>query len=326
MRSFAYMAAPDLPAALHRAAGRDAMFIAGGTEMLQLLQESVLAPAELIDINALPFSGIESDADGAHIGGLTRLADVADDERIRHSWPLLVQALAATASAQVRNMATVGGNLLQRTRCLYFRDHTVPCNKRAPGSGCAAIDGQNRINAVFGGSEHCIAAYPGDMAVALVALDAALLLQGPNGQRRISVADLHCLPGDTPHIETTLQPGEIITSIMLAPNQFAPHSCFLKIRDRATFEWALVSVAAALALERGIVRDVRIVAGGVGPRPWRLEDAERCLLGRVLDESTATAAGVAAAEGAMPQHGNAFKVPLLQRVVRRAVLSAGGSA
>jgi xanthine dehydrogenase YagS FAD-binding subunit len=327
MVPFAYAAAPDIRTALHFAVSdENAMFIAGGTDMLQLLQESVVSPSELIDINKLPLTGINTDADGARIGALTRLADVADDERIRQRFPLMVQALNETASPQVRNMATVGGNLLQRTRCLYFRDATSPCNKRVPGTGCPAMVGQNRINAIFGGSDHCIAAYPGDLAVALLALDAELVVQGPRTSRRMMLAELHRLPGDTPHVETTLQRGEIITAVLVPDTAVARNSHYLKLRDRASFEWALVSAAVALAMDDRVVRHARVAAGGVGTRPWRLPQVERLLVGQVLDARLAHQAGDAAAEGATPRPGNAFKVPLLQRAVERAVIKSGGAA
>jgi xanthine dehydrogenase YagS FAD-binding subunit len=325
MVPFAYSAAPNVETARRLAAGRGAMFIAGGTDLLQLLQDSVIAPRELIDINSLPFAGIEV-GDGARIGALTRIADVADDAHIRRNWPLLTQALQETASPQVRNMATVGGNLLQRTRCLYFRDATVPCNKRQPGTGCPAMNGLNRIDAIFGTSEHCIAAYPGDMAVALTALDAELVVQGRNSQRQMRVADLFRLPGNTPHIETTLQSGDIISAILLPPSRFNRHSHYLKVRDRASFEWALVSVAAALEMDGTTISQLRIVAGGVGTKPWRLEHAEKRLTGRTLDPASAREAGDAATKGATPRPGNAFKVPLLQRAVERCLLIAGGMA
>jgi xanthine dehydrogenase YagS FAD-binding subunit len=251
---------------------------------------------------------------------------VADDSRIRTGWPALTQALAETASAQVRNMATVGGNLLQRTRCLYFRDAAAPCNKREPGSGCGAWDGQNRMNAVLGGSRQCIAAYPGDMAVALTALNAGLVLHGPDGERRIKTGDLYRDPGDTPHADTTLRRDEIITAITLAADRFAGRSCFVKVRDRATFEWALASAAVAMELQNGRVEAVRIIAGGVATRPWRLQQVEQQLTGQVLDLETVQRAAQSAAEGAEPRPGNAFKVPLMCRVVERAVLKAGGLA
>jgi xanthine dehydrogenase YagS FAD-binding subunit len=327
MLAFSYAAATDIASALNLiGADADAAFIAGGTDILQLLQEAVITPRSLIDINALPLSGIGIRQGAARIGALTRLSDVAHDARIQRHFPLLAQALRETASPQVRNMATVGGNLLQRTRCLYFRDTTAPCNKRQPGSGCPAQDGRNRINAIFGGSQHCIAAYPGDMAVALLALDAELVVQGVTGERRISLADLYRLPGDTPQRETMLEPGELITAILLPSNDAAGHSHYLKLRDRASFEWALVSVAVALEMDGSHVRRARVVAGGVGTKPWRLVRVEEMLQGTPLAPERARRAGDLASEGAAPRPGNAFKVPMLQRAVERAVLTAGGIA
>jgi xanthine dehydrogenase YagS FAD-binding subunit len=327
MLAFTYAAAPDTATALNLSgADANAAFIAGGTDLLQLLQEAVIAPRSLIDINALPFSGVQIEEGVARIGALTRLSDVADDAGIQRHFPLLAQALLETASPQVRNMATVGGNLLQRTRCLYFRDATVPCNKRQPGSGCPAQDGLNRINAIFGGSEHCIAAYPGDMAAALIALDADIVVQNPQGERRIRLADLYRLPGDTPQLETTLAPGELITAVLLPPNDAAGHSHYLKLRDRASFEWALVSVAVALDMDATRVQKARIVAGGVGTKPWRLVQVEDALKGRSLTPDKARQAGDLSGDGAAPRAGNAFKVPMLKRAVERALLMAGGIA
>ncbi len=303
-----------------------AMLVAGGTDVLQLLRDAVLAPTELIDLNPLPLAGVQAEGDGLRIGALTRLADVADDPRVQREFPALARALNETASPQVRNMATVGGNLLQRTRCLYFRDAAVPCNKREPGSGCPAWDGQNRINAILGGSSSCIAAYPGDMANALIVLDAELIVHGPQGERRMKVEELHREPGDTPHIETVLRDGEIITALVLPASEHARNSHYLKLRDRASFEWALVSVAAGVKVAYGTVQAARVAAGGVGTRPWRLPDVERMLLGRPLDEKTALSAGEAAVRGADPRPGNAFKVTLLRRAVERVLLMAGGCA
>jgi xanthine dehydrogenase YagS FAD-binding subunit len=327
MLAFSYAAAPDAARALDLVGvDPDATFIAGGTDILQLLQEGVIAPRRLIDISALPFSGVRIEQGAARIGALTRLSDVAADGGIRRHFPLLAQALLETASPQVRNMATVGGNLLQRTRCLYFRDPTVPCNKRQPGSGCPAQDGLNRINAIFGGSEHCIAAYPGDMAVALLALDANLVVQGVAGERHISLADLYRLPGDTPQRETTLEPGELITAVLLPRNDAADHSHYLKLRDRASFEWALVSVAVALEMDGRHVRQARVFAGGVGTKPWRLAQVEEAVQGSPLTPELARHAGDLASEGAAPRPGNAFKQPMLRRAVERALLTAGGIA
>jgi xanthine dehydrogenase YagS FAD-binding subunit len=327
MLPFSYAAASDTASALSLiGTDSNAAFIAGGTDMLQLLQEAVIAPRSLIDINALPFSGVEIEGGAARIGALTRLSDVADDSGIRQHFPLLAQALLETASPQVRNMATVGGNLLQRTRCLYFRDATVPCNKRQPGSGCPALDGLNRINAIFGGSEHCIAAYPGDMAVALLAVDADLLVQNGQGERCISLTDLYRLPGDTPQHETALAPGDLITAVLLPPNEAAGHSRYLKLRDRASFEWPLVSVAVALEMDGAQVHRAHVVAGGVATRPWRLTRVEEALQDAPLTPDRAREAGDLAGDGAAPRAGNAFKVPMLRRAVERALLTAGGIA
>lgn len=323
MRPFAYNRAPDVQAAIaHGAAGAE--FVAGGTDMLQLLQENLRAPATLVDINGLSLTGIGIDGDALQIGALTRLSDAAAHADVQTRFAVVSQALDATASAQVRNMATVGGNLLQRTRCLYFRDPTMPCNRRQPGSGCPAQDGCNEINAILGGSPDCIAAHPSDLAVALVALDAGLVVTGPAGERRIAVADLHRLPGDTPHIETVLEPGELITAVRLPMAMADRQSAYVKVRHRASFEWAIASCAVTLSLSGQSVQDSRIVAGGVATKPWRLPQVEARLAGRRLDVPTIHAAAEAAAEGAMPRAGNAWKVPLLQRTVARAIITAAG--
>ena len=283
MIPFAYAAAPTTEAASRRG-GRipGAEFIAGGTDMLQLLQEGVRAPSELIDINGLPLGGLEVTAAHARIGALCRMADVADDPRMRREFPAVVQALLASASPQVRNMATIGGNLLQRTRCLYFRDIATPCNKRVPGSGCSAWDGENRLNAVLGGSPHCIAAYPGDLAVALVALDAWVETTVAGATRTVPLAELHRLPGDSPHLETVLEPGELITAVIIPASALARRSHYLKIRDRTSFEFALVSAAVALELDGGLIRQARVAAGGVATKPWRLARVEEALTGQRL--------------------------------------------
>jgi xanthine dehydrogenase YagS FAD-binding subunit len=327
MLPFGYVSASDPEAASTMLTQTpESMVVAGGTDVLQLLQESVIAPSTLIDINPLSFRGIESDGHEVRIGALTRLADIIEDEGVQENFPALAQALQETASPQVRNMATAGGNLLQRSRCLYFRDITVPCNKREPGSGCPALDGQNRMNAILGGSQHCIAAYPGDMANALLALDAELILLGPRGERRIPLEKLHREPGDTPHIETNLDPGELIAWIVLPVSAHARRSCYLKLRDRTTFEWALTSAAAAVEITGGKVCQARIAAGGVATRPWRLRYVERVLVGNPLDEATCITAGEAAALGAIPRSGNALKIILLRQVVQRALLTLGGFA
>jgi xanthine dehydrogenase YagS FAD-binding subunit len=327
MVPFSYIAVATPDAAIRRTAeGQGAEYIAGGTDMLQLLQEGVRAPLELVDINGIAFDDVSIAIDGVRIGAMARLADVADDPTIRERFPVIASALYESASPQVRNMATIGGNLLQRTRCLYFRDPTTPCNKRVPGSGCSAMEGQNRINAILGGSPHCIATYPGDLAVALVAVDAELMVAGPSGERTILVENLHQLPGDTPHVETVLKPGDLITAIWIPLASAGRRSHYLKVRDRATFEWSLASAAVSLGMSDDTILDARIAVGGVATKPWRLPHVEEMLVNKRLDRDLARAAGERAADGAEPRGQNAFKVTLLQRTVERALLQIGGLA
>jgi xanthine dehydrogenase YagS FAD-binding subunit len=322
---FGYTAAPDLQTAISNVtATHGAEFIAGGTDMLQLLQEGVRTPIGLIDLNRLPIADIEVDLYGARIGALARMAEVADDPCIQEQFPIVVEALLASASPQVRNVATIGGNLLQRTRCLYFRDIATPCNKREPGSGCPAQDGENRMNAILGVSPHCIAAYPGDLAVALVALDAEVQITGIHGQRRIPIEELHRLPGDTPHIETVLERGDIITAVLIPASPFAKQSHYLKVRDRAAFEWALASAAVALETEGGEIHQARVVVGGVATKPWRLRHVEAALTGRQINADALRAAAARAADGVQPCGQNLFKVELVKHVVERAVQNIVG--
>jgi xanthine dehydrogenase YagS FAD-binding subunit len=324
MTPFAYAAAPSVETATrHAARTPGAEFIAGGTDMLQLLQEGVRRPAELVDVNGLPLGDIEVTDGHARIGALCRMADVADDPRIRYQFPAVAEALLASASPQVRNMATIGGNLLQRTRCLYFRDVATPCNKREPGSGCPAQDGQNRMNAILGGSAQCIAAYPGDLAVALVALEAGVEVAGPEGTRAMRIAELHRTPGDTPHVETVLEPGELITAVTIPISTFARRSHYLKVRDRSSFEFALASAAVALRIDDGLIGQARVAVGGVATTPWRLLHVEQALEGERADADAFRGAAARAAEGAHPCAGNAFKVRLLERVVERALRTVG---
>ena len=327
MVPFAYAAARSAETAIARVAGvQGAEFIAGGTDMLQLLQERVREPSELIDITRLPLAEIAAGPEGARIGALARMADVADDPGIRQHFPAVAEALLASASPQVRNMATIGGNLLQRTRCLYFRDVATPCNRREPGSGCPAQEGENRLNAILGGSPQCIAVYPGDLAVALVALDAAVLVQGAGGERTIPVERLHRVPGDTPHVETVLESGDLITEVTIPASAHARRSHYLKVRDRASFEFALASAAVALEIEAGTIRQARVAVGGVATTPWRLRHVEEALAGRPLDAGVLREAAAHSAEGAEPRGKNAFKVMLLPRTVERALRTAGGLA
>jgi xanthine dehydrogenase YagS FAD-binding subunit len=328
MQPFTYVAAPDLSAAGARAL-HGAEFIAGGTDMLQLLQESVRRPKELADINALPISGISREPDGAvRIGALTRLQEAADSPIIREHFAVVAEALDATASPMVRHMATVGGNLLQRTRCLYFRDVSTPCNKREPGSGCSAMEGENRIAAILGGSEHCIAVQPSDLPVALIAMDAEVLVQHADGADHwVPIEDFHRVPGDTPDIETVLRPGDLIMALRLPTHAAGRRSHYVKVRDRASFAWALASCAAALRQDAdGTVVDVRLAAGGVATKPWRLPQAEQVLLGHKLDREVIQRAAEAATTGADPRPLNAYKVPLLRQTVERVLLELGEPA
>jgi xanthine dehydrogenase YagS FAD-binding subunit len=327
MVPFAYTSVADPLAAVQRSAGSaGSMYVAGGTDLLQLLQEGVATPTELVDINPIGFDDVSVAVDGVRIGAMARLSDVADDPAIRERFPVVAEALQESASPQVRNMATVAGNLLQRTRCLYFRDATTPCNKRVPGSGCSALEGQNRINAILGGSPHCFAAYPGDLAVALVACDAELMVRGEGGERTVLVENLHELPGDTPHVETILKPGDLIIAIWIPLHAAGRRSHYVKVRDRATFEWALASAAVSLGMSGEEVIDARVAVGGVGTKPWRLRHVEDMLVNRRLDRALAREAGERAADGAEPRDQNAFKVPLLKKAVERALLRAGGYA
>jgi xanthine dehydrogenase YagS FAD-binding subunit len=256
-----------------------------------------------------------------------RNSDAANHAWVRERYPLLSQALLAGASAQLRNMATVGGNLMQRTRCAYFYDTGFPhCNKRTPGSGCAALEGNNRMHAILGASPQCIATNPSDMSVALAALDAVVRVAGPQGERAIPFAEFHRLPGERPDLDTTLAPGELITSVELPPPLFAQHSRYLKVRDRASYAFALVSVAAALQMDGNTVKSARVALGGVAHKPWRAHATEQALAGKSLDQATLQSAAALAVQGARPQRDNAFKIALAQRAIVRAVQQAGGVA
>ncbi|MBC8637667.1 xanthine dehydrogenase family protein subunit M [Caballeronia sp. EK] len=329
MDAISYQRAADIGAALSAASQPGAMFIGGGTNLLDLMKGGVMRPMKLVDITHIDaLNGITALPDGGlRLGALVRNSDAANHAWVRERYPLLSQALLAGASAQLRNMATVGGNLMQRTRCAYFYDTGFPqCNKRAPGSGCAAIDGNNRMHAILGASRQCIATNPSDMSVALAALDAVVRVTGPNGERAIPFAEFHRLPGDRPDLDTTLQPGELITSVDLPPPLFADHSKYLKVRDRASYAFALVSVAAALQMDGGTVKSARIALGGVAHKPWRANATEQALVGKSLDKATLQTAAALAVQGATPQRDNAFKVALAQRAIVRALQQAGGVA
>ena len=311
-------------------AGRNdapAEYIAGGTDMVQLLQEYVRRPERLVSLAGLLDDRIEVGPQGLRIGAGATMADVAAHPAVIEQFPLISDALLNSASPQVRNQATMGGNLLQRTRCPYFRDvGYAACNKRTPGSGCSALGGENRWHAVLGTSDNCIAANPSDLAVALVALDAAIEVRGARRQRTVPVADLHRLPGDTPYIETALEPGEVIAGIAVPANLASRRSHYLKVRDRASFEFAVVSAAVALDMDGGRIRQARIALGGVGTKPWRVPRVEAALAGAILDPAALRPAATLAAEGAQGRGHNDFKIELMQRAIVRAIEIAGARA
>jgi xanthine dehydrogenase YagS FAD-binding subunit len=323
MIPFTYIKAEDTHDALQRARDPNAVFVAGGTTLIDLMKLQVMTPASLVDINHLPLDTIEHLPDGSvRIGAMVRNSDLAHDPTVMTRFPVLSQALLSGASPQLRNVATTGGNLMQRTRCYYFRDPAYACNKRQPGSGCAAIDGYNRIHAVLGGSDQCIATHPSDMAVAMVALDAIVHIQGRDGERTVPVGEFHLLPGTAPHLETVVQPGDLITYVTVPKSPFAAHSAYVKLRDRASYEFALASTAVALELEGNRIRAVRVVLGGVATKPWRAPEAERVLNGATADEQTLRAAAEAAMQGATPHRHNAFKIELAKRAIVRAIKNA----
>jgi xanthine dehydrogenase YagS FAD-binding subunit len=322
MQAFTLTTPSDLEAAIAAASQARAKYIAGGTDLLQLAKDNVETPTRLIDLEPLPMAGIHAGAQGLHLEPLARMADVAAHWAVAQGWPVLSQALLASASPQIRNMATIGGNLLQRTRCGYFRDTGFACNKRQPGSGCPAINGENRMHAILGVSDQCIATHPSDMAVAMLVLGATIQITGRTGTRAVPIGDFHVVPGNTPNIETVLQPGEMITGIDIPASAAARRSYYLKVRDRASFEFALVSAAVALELDGGIVRSVRVAAGGVGTKPWRLPEVEAALTGKSADPDTLKAAADRAGAGAKPAAMNGFKPLLLRRTILRALQTA----
>lgn len=306
------------PAALHD--GSAVRFLAGGTTLVDLMKLDVERPAQVIDIHRLPLGRIEAvDGGGVSIGAMTSNADLANHPLVRTHYPVLSQALLSGASAQLRNMATTGGNLLQRTRCVYFRDTSTPCNKRDPGSGCSAIGGYNRNLAILGTSEHCIATNPSDMSVAMTALEATIHTEGTAGKRSIAIDDFFLLPGDTPQHETTLNPGELITHVSLPAPAAGSRGVYLKLRDRASYEFALASAAVVATVASGSIERIRIALGGVGVRPWRAREAEAALLGRAPDAEAFRAAADAALQTARPQSQNGFKIELAKRCIRHAL-------
>ncbi len=296
-------------------------FIAGGTDLVQLWENNVEQPSQVVDLDAIGSHDISVGGDGLRLGALVTMAETAEHSAVKSGWPAVSQALLLSASPQIRNMGTMGGNLLQRTRCGYFRDPGFACNKRAPGSGCPAIAGDNRDLAIFGGSEHCIATQPSDMPVALVALGANVVLQGPQGGRTIPLAELYRAPGATPQRDTNLQPGELIIAIIVPASAAARRSAYLKVRDRTSYAFAVASAAVALDIHQGTIRDARAAAGGVGVMPWRLAGVEAALRGKPASPEVLAAAAQQASDGATPASQNAFKVRLLQRTVLRALRS-----
>ncbi|QJD95606.1 xanthine dehydrogenase family protein subunit M [Mucilaginibacter robiniae] len=326
MNRFTYVSVTDPQAAIAEMDEHDSpKFIAGGTNLLDLMKENVERPDHLIDINHLAFNKIEDGPDGGlRLGALVTNADTAWNEQVEQRYPLLSKAILAGASAQLRNMATNGGNLMQRTRCYYFYDTATPCNKREPGSGCSAIGGYNRILAILGTSEDCIATHPSDMCVALAALNATVNITGKNGDRSIPFADFHRLPGDRPDLDNTLDAGDIVTSIDLPANGFAKNFEYLKVRDRASYAFALVSVAAALELEGTHIKEARLVLGGVAHKPWRNADAEAVLNGQEATIENFEKAAALVLEGAKGYGDNDFKIELAKRAIVRALKTAAG--
>jgi xanthine dehydrogenase YagS FAD-binding subunit len=330
MRPFKYTRATDpANAASAVAASIDTRFLAGGTNILDLMKEDVERPRELVDITRLNLAQVRSVGTSLSIGALAKNTDTANHPLVRMNFPLLSQAILAGASGQIRNMATNGGNILQRTRCPYFYETGMPCNKREPGTGCGALEGVNRMHAIFGWSDKCVAVHPSDMAVALAALDAVVKVQGADGKERsILFTDFHRLPGDTPEKDTNLQHGELITAIEIPKNNFAAKSYYLKVRDRSSYAFALVSVAAALEMNGNDIARTRIALGGVAHKPWRATEAEKFLIGKAATEQNFRAAAEAEMRQAKPLEYNKFKVELGQRAIVRALVRAmnGGMA
>ncbi|NEQ70630.1 MAG: xanthine dehydrogenase family protein subunit M [Symploca sp. SIO2D2] len=327
MNNFTYTRAASVEDAVNRAVvNQDSLFIAGGTNLVDRLKVFLDEPSELIDISRLQMQQISPLADGGiHLGALVTNTAVADHDQIRRNYPLLARAILSGASQQIRNMATVGGNLLQRTRCPYYYDTVFPCNKRQPGTGCPAITGINRGHAILGASEQCVAVHPSDMCVALAALDAVVEVASPQGQRRIPLVDFYRLPENTPQKDTNLEPGELITGIILPPLSFAKSGVYLKLRDRTSYAFALVSVAAAVDLAGEQIKDARLAMGGVAHKPWRATAAEEFLIGKSADMDTFTQAAEIALQGAQPLTHNGYKIELVKRAIRRSLtVSAQG--
>jgi xanthine dehydrogenase YagS FAD-binding subunit len=324
MREFDFAAADTVRQAL-ALSGTGSAYLAGGTTLVDLMKLDVVGPAHVIDINALPLTDVTQAHDGLHIGALARMSDLAVNPKVTAGFPVVAQALLASASPQLRNMASIGGNLLQRTRCDYFRDTASPCNKRVPGSGCPARTGTNRSHAILGTSTSCAATHASDVAVAFVALGATVGLRGRTGQRTVLLDDFYRLPGTTPDVENVLRPGELITEVVLPPLSWARTSSYLKVRDRQAYDFALSSVALAVHRRGDTIADTRIAVGGVGTKPWRLPAVEAALNGQPATEATYQAAAKNAVIGAIPLSENGFKVTLVQRAIVRALVELVGA-
>ncbi len=327
MNPFSFAQATDPASAVAAVRGdRNMRFIAGGTNIIDLMKDDVERPMALLDITPLHMRSIDASGAGIRLGALTTMADAADAHAVKDGFPAVSQALLAGASPQLRNMATLGGNIMQRTRCAYFRDVSQACNKRSNGKGCAAISGQNRNHAVIGTSDRCICTHPSDFAVALLAVDALVHVRGAGGLRTVPIGEFHVLPGETPSKETILEHGDLIESIELPASALARSSTYVKVRDRASYEFALVSVAAALDVKRGMIHDARVALGGVAPKPWRSHAAEAALIGKSPSPQTFAAAAHAATAGMHGYGKNDFKITLAQRTVVRALSQVGGLA
>jgi xanthine dehydrogenase YagS FAD-binding subunit len=330
---FEFIRPDDAAAAIRVAAqtktaqqGADVRFLAGGTTLLDLMKLNVETPARLVDINRLPFAQIEAAPDGGlRIGATVRNSDLAYHPTVRRDYPVLSQAILSGASAQLRNMATTAGNLLQRTRCVYFRDTAMPCNKREPGTGCPAITGSNRTLAVLGTSEHCIATNPSDMGVAMAALEATVHVQGAKGSRAVPIGEFHLLPGSTPQRETVLEPGDLVTHVTLPPPVAGSKQLYLKLRDRVSYEFALASAAVVITVAGGTVTRARVALGGVGTKPWRSPEAEAALVGQAAGAASFRNAAEAALRGATPRSENAYKIELAKRCLTHALQTAAAS-
>ena len=333
MHNFEFIRPKDAAGAIAAAAksktaqqGADVRFLGGGTTLLDLMKLNVETPDRLLDINRLPLDQIEATPEGGlRIGATVRNSDLAYHAKVEKEYAVLSQAILQGASPQIRNMATVGGNLLQRTRCVYFRDTAMACNKREPGSGCPAITGHNRTLAILGASEHCIATNPSDMNVAMAALEATIHVHGPKGQRAVAFHDFHLLPGNTPERETVLEPGELITYVTLPPPVAGSKQLYVKLRDRASYEFALASAAVVLSVANGKITRARIALGGVGTKPWRSPEAEAALTGTTASDATFHQAAEAALRGAKPQSENGFKIELAKRCLIYTLRTAAAS-